>query len=81
MQTTAEVVAYEQRIQAELKAARAAELPLVKEIFGMFDADGDGKLSKAEYKAYLRGIGEWGSGAYYTDEQWEDRRPGSETAS
>ena len=57
--TDAEVAAAERRAQEELDAARAAELPLVKELFGMFDADGDGKLSKDEYKAYLRGIGEW----------------------
>ena len=72
--TDAEVAAYERRAQDELDAARAAELPLVKEIFGMFDADGDGKLGKDEYKAYLRGIGSWGSGIY-APEKWDARWP------
>ena len=45
----------------------------------MFDADGDGKLSKAEYEAYLRGIGVWGTDwsvhvdYHYTDEKWDAR--------
>ena len=33
----------------------------MREIFAMFDADGDGKLNKDEYKAYLHGIDYWGS--------------------
>ena len=33
----------------------AAELPLVREIFALFDADADGKLDKAEFKNYLQG--------------------------
>ena len=37
----------------------------------MFDADGDGKLSKEEYKAYLRGIGFWGTGDC-NDESYEE---------
>ena len=40
----------------------------------MFDVDGDGKLSKEEYKAYLRGIGAWGSGNY-APEKWDARWP------
>eukprot|EP01045_Picozoa_sp_COSAG04_P000756 COSAG04_NODE_20_length_39202_cov_9.993530_26_plen_394_part_00 len=47
--------------------ALAAALPLVKEIFAMFDADGDGKLSEEEYKAYLRGIGD-----AHDDDQWPE---------
>ena len=53
----------------------AEVLPLVREIFAMFDADGDGKLSKEEYKAYLRGIGEWGTDPAYTDEGCGERWP------
>ena len=41
---------------------RAQDVPLVTELFAMFDADGDGKLSKAEYKNYLSAVGLWGSG-------------------
>eukprot|EP01045_Picozoa_sp_COSAG04_P035188 COSAG04_NODE_8017_length_1034_cov_0.980749_1_plen_130_part_00 len=48
-------------------------LPLVREIFAMFDADADGKLSKDEYEAYLRGTGAWGTGWYTdSDDQWEE---------
>ena len=43
----------------------------MREIFGMFDADGDGKLSKDEYEAYLRDIGYWGS-ADCTDARYDD---------
>jgi Ca2+-binding EF-hand superfamily protein len=32
----------------------------VQAIFAMFDVDGDGALSEAEYKAYLKGLGVWG---------------------
>ena len=52
----------------------SSALPLVKEIFAMFDADGDGKLSKAEYEAYLRGIGAWGTGPY-TNGGWDEHWP------
>ena len=48
------------------------ELPLVREIFAMFDADGDGKLSKDEYEAYLRGAGIW---AGYQPMAWDARWP------
>ena len=40
----------------------------------MFDANGDGVLDKAEYEAYLKGIGQWSSGPY-TDEKWDERWP------
>ena len=49
-------------------AAAAAELLLVQEIFTSFDTDTDGKLSKDEYKSYLKGIASWGTGKY-TDER------------
>ena len=62
------------RAEASSPEALASVLPLVRELFAMFDADGDGKLSKAEYEAYLRGIGAWGSGSY-TDEEWDERWP------
>eukprot|EP01045_Picozoa_sp_COSAG04_P027783 COSAG04_NODE_4141_length_2273_cov_3.089376_1_plen_606_part_10 len=42
----------------------------IEEIFVMFDADGDGKLSKDEFKAYLdRNLG---SGDY-TEEKWDEK--------
>ena len=44
------------------------------EIFAMFDANGDGILDKDEYKAFLKGIGEWGAGVY-TDKRWDKRWP------
>ena len=37
----------------------------------MFDSDRDGKLSKEEYEAYLRGIDEWGTGAC-TDASYDE---------
>ena len=60
--------------QAQREAARAAQRPLVEELFAMFDADADGKLSKDEYEAYLRGIGAWGTN-WYTDEEWDESWP------
>ena len=57
--------------EAEKAAARAAQRPLVEELFAMFDADADGKLCKDEYEAYLRGIGFWGTGAC-TDDHYEE---------
>ena len=44
--------------QAQKQEAERQQL--VKEIFTMFDADGNGKLSKNEYKSYLIGIGMFG---------------------
>ena len=44
---------------------------LVREIFALFDADADGKLSKDEYKNYLTGVGDWGTGGY-TDAMWDE---------
>jgi len=44
----------------------------VEALFAMFDADGDGLLSKDKYEAYLRGIREWGCGNY-TDEKCDKR--------
>ena len=56
-----------ERLRVQQAGMRAAMLPLVKEIFAMFDADGDGKLSEEEYKAYLRGIGD-----AHDDDQWPE---------
>jgi len=58
---------------ADLESCKSffeAHAPAVQELFGIFDADGDGKLSKDEYKAYLRGIGAWGTDGY-TDKTWD----------
>ena len=41
---------------------------------GMFDSDGDGRLSKCEYAEYLRAIGEWGRGSF-TDKSWDANWP------
>ena len=51
-----------------------AATPPVEQLFAMLDTDGDGKLSQQEYKAYLRGIGAWGTGSY-TDAKWAEKWP------
>ena len=56
---------------AVLEAELAEELPLVQEIFAAFDVDCDGKLSKDEYKSYLKGIEAWGDDPY-TDKAWDE---------
>ena len=48
---------YTRRPRRGCDANRQSERDPVKEIFEIFDADRDGKLSKAEYKSYLKGIG------------------------
>ena len=63
----------EQAADAELLFRQVAE-PLVREIFERYDANGDGKLSQAEYRSYLQGIGAWGKGSY-TDEKWDEKWP------
>eukprot|EP01043_Picozoa_sp_COSAG02_P059389 COSAG02_NODE_7562_length_2960_cov_4.329256_2_plen_478_part_00 len=55
----------EQAAEAERRYLEVPN-PLVREIFERYDADGDGKLSQAEYRSYLQGI-RYG---VYTDEQW-----------
>jgi len=52
-----------------------AMLPIVREIFAMFDADGDGKLNKEEYTTYIKASGEWGKSAEYTEETWDGHWP------
>ena len=44
-------------IKAGQDSERAAELPLVRKIFSLFDADMDGKINKVEMQCYLKGIG------------------------
>ena len=63
----------EQAADAELLFRQVAE-PLVREIFERYDANGDGKLSQAEYRSYLQGIGACGKGSY-TDEKWDEKWP------
>ena len=46
----------------------------VWEIFEMFDTNSEGRLDKAAYQRYLRGIGAWGKGSY-TDAGWDERWP------
>jgi hypothetical protein len=42
----------------------------MNELFAAFDADGDGRLNKAEYAAYLKTIGVWGTD-WFTNETWD----------
>jgi hypothetical protein len=62
------------QLQAKKDVQHAAELPLVQEIFGLFDADKDDKLSLDEYTRFIKAIGAWGSW-WYTDEIWEEAWP------
>ena len=39
----------------------------------MFDTKHEGRLDKAAYQGYLRGIGAWGRNGY-TDADWDERR-------
>jgi hypothetical protein len=48
------------RWEAQAPEKLAVELPVVREIFSLFDADVDGCLSKEEYRRFVQGIGEWG---------------------
>ena len=61
--------------RTEREKLLAEDLPVLREIFALFDADGDGILSKGEYKRYLRGIKFWGIGTctdeMYDSEGWE----------
>ena len=59
------------RRQALLKAAEVFASK-VDALFNLFDADKDGALSSAEYRAYLVAIGLWGQGNY-TEERWDKR--------
>jgi len=47
----------------------------VWEIFEMFDTKREGRLDKAAYQRYLRGIGAWGTDEDYTDAGWDARWP------
>jgi hypothetical protein len=56
------------------EATKTKEVLVARQIFSLFDADEDGKLSKSEYKSYLHGIGAWGEEPY-TDASWNERWP------
>jgi hypothetical protein len=58
-------------LDAKAAAQRTQELPVVREIFMLFDTDGDGRLSKGEYKRYLQGIGYWVQRGF-TDESYDE---------
>ena len=51
------------------RAVAAAALKFIKQIFMMFDVNGNGRLNKDEYRDYVEAIGVWGSGNY-TDDKW-----------
>ena len=63
-----------QQALRRLYAHRAWWLADARALFAMFDVDGDGKLNKDEYEAYLRNIGVWGKGPY-TDDKWDETWP------
>ena len=76
--TEAEVQTAEEEAQQVERRIReqnvAANRVVVDEIFDSFDADGDGKLTKGEYRDYLEGIDAWGKGSY-TDANWDTHWP------
>eukprot|EP01045_Picozoa_sp_COSAG04_P012402 COSAG04_NODE_834_length_9992_cov_54.919786_5_plen_1490_part_00 len=55
----ARIAAQREQMLALHEAEKAEALLLVKEIFAMFDADGDGKLSEEEMKAFFHASGQW----------------------
>jgi len=66
----------EARAQAERETAAkggmaAEDVTSVGALFEMFDTDSDGALNKEEYKAYIKGRGDWGTGVF-TDERYDD---------
>eukprot|EP01044_Picomonas_judraskeda_P000688 COSAG03_NODE_32_length_18233_cov_11.266847_18_plen_1227_part_00 len=67
-----EIIVFEAELAKHLAAEVQRELPLVREIFAMFDIDEDGKLSKDEYKSHLKAAGRWRS---YTEAEWNERWP------
>ena len=50
---------------------------MVEQLFVNFDVDGEGRLGKHQYKAFLTGIGVWGSAKYqrYTNLNWDSEWP------
>eukprot|EP01045_Picozoa_sp_COSAG04_P025686 COSAG04_NODE_3418_length_2829_cov_1.878755_1_plen_666_part_10 len=56
-------------------AASASHAARCAEIFRKFDTDGDGKLNKPEYKAYLQAIGAWECVADNEVKWWDQEWP------
>jgi hypothetical protein len=52
-------------------AHRKMELWAVRELFYIYDVDGDGRLNKDEFAMYLRGIELWGQHDVFTDADLE----------
>lgn len=63
---------YEERVAEAARRFEEAAKPWLAEIFGAYDADGDGRLSQSEYGSYLQGIRLRGEGSY-TDDNFAER--------
>ena len=68
-------MAHEAAARAAFDRVWGAMEAQVWEIFEMFDTKREGRLDKAAYQRYLRGIGAWGTESRYTDAGWNAEWP------